>query len=47
LIEKFEWFYVKQALTDHLVWAYAFLFHGFAFALFSLSLFLVSVSHDY
>lgn len=39
--EKFEWFFVRQALTDHLVWAYALLFHGFAFVLYSLSLFLV------
>lgn len=39
--EKFEWFYVLQAVTDHLVWGYAFLFHGFAFVLYSLSLFLV------
>ncbi|KAI0071230.1 MFS general substrate transporter [Panus rudis PR-1116 ss-1] len=43
LIEKFDWFYVKQALTDHLVWAYAFLFHGYAFVLYSLSLFLPSI----
>ncbi|KAF5360501.1 hypothetical protein D9756_005021 [Leucocoprinus leucothites] len=43
LIEKFDWFYVKQALTDHLVWAYALLFHGFAFVLYSLSLFLPSI----
>ena len=42
LIERFEWVYVRQALTDHLVWAYAFLFHGFAFVLYSLSLFLVN-----
>lgn len=41
LIEKFQWKYVKQALTDHLVWGYAFLFHGFAFVLYSLSLFMV------
>jgi hypothetical protein len=43
LIEKFQWKYVKQALTDHLVWGYAFLFHGFAFVLYSLSLFMVSM----
>lgn len=41
--EKFSWVYVRQALTDHLVWGYAFLFHGFAFVLYTLSLFLVSV----
>ncbi|CUA75441.1 Putative metabolite transport protein NicT [Rhizoctonia solani] len=28
--ERFDWKYVIQALSDHLVWAYAFLFHGFA-----------------
>ncbi|KAF8749517.1 MFS general substrate transporter [Rhizoctonia solani] len=28
--EQFKWKYVREALTDHLVWAYAFLFHGFA-----------------
>jgi hypothetical protein len=39
--EKFEWFFVLQAFKDHLVWAYALLFHGFAFVLYSLSLFLV------
>ncbi|KAF9452888.1 MFS general substrate transporter [Macrolepiota fuliginosa MF-IS2] len=43
LIEKFEWIYAKQAVTDHLVWAYALLFHGFAFVLYSLSLFLPSI----
>jgi len=35
---------VRQALTDHLVWGYAFLFHGYAFVLYSLSLFLVSLT---
>lgn len=39
--ETFEWFFVRQAWKDHLVWAYAFLFHGFAFVLYSLSLYLV------
>ncbi|TFK40781.1 major facilitator superfamily domain-containing protein [Crucibulum laeve] len=43
LVERFEWVYVKQALTDHLVWAYAFLFHGYAFVLYSLSLFLPTI----
>ncbi|KAF4617158.1 hypothetical protein D9613_005941 [Agrocybe pediades] len=43
LIEKFEWVYVRQALTDHLVWGYAFLFHGYAFVLYSLSLFLPTI----
>lgn len=39
--ETFAWKYVRQALTDPLVWGYALLFHGYAFALYSLSLFLV------
>ncbi|KDQ25770.1 hypothetical protein PLEOSDRAFT_1046330 [Pleurotus ostreatus PC15] len=41
--EKFEWYYVRQAWTDHLCWAYALLFHGFAFVLYSLSLFLPTI----
>jgi len=41
--EPFDWFYVKQAFTDHFVWAYALLFHGYAFALYSLSLFLPTI----
>ncbi|EJD40921.1 MFS general substrate transporter [Auricularia subglabra TFB-10046 SS5] len=41
--ESFRWDLVRSALTDHLVWAYAFLFHGFAFVLYSLSLFLPSI----
>ncbi|OBZ78447.1 putative transporter C11D3.18C [Grifola frondosa] len=44
--EKFEWYFVRQALSDHLVWGYAFLFHGFAFALYSLSLFLPTIIAD-
>ena len=40
--EKFQWVYVRQALGDHLVWGYAFLFHGFSFVLYTLSLFMVS-----
>jgi hypothetical protein len=40
--EKFDWFFVRQAFKDHLVWGYAMLFHGFAFVLYSLSLFMVS-----
>lgn len=43
--EKFEWFFVRQAFADHLVWGYALLFHGFAFALYSLSLFTVRFDH--
>ncbi|KIM77228.1 hypothetical protein PILCRDRAFT_12219 [Piloderma croceum F 1598] len=41
--EQFKWFFVRQAFTDHLVWAYALLFHGFAFVLYSLSLFLPTI----
>ncbi|KAH8113521.1 MFS general substrate transporter [Phellopilus nigrolimitatus] len=41
--EAFEWQHVRQALTDHLVWAYALLFHGYAFVLYSLSLFLPTI----
>ncbi|KAK7048382.1 MFS general substrate transporter [Favolaschia claudopus] len=41
--EKFEWSYVLQAVQDHLVWAYALLFHGYAFVLYSLSLFLPTI----
>ncbi|TFK64617.1 MFS general substrate transporter [Pluteus cervinus] len=41
--EPFEWYYVRQAFTDHLVWGYALLFHGFAFVLYSLSLFLPTI----
>ncbi|KAJ7505302.1 major facilitator superfamily domain-containing protein [Mycena galericulata] len=41
--EKFEWFFVFQAFKDHLVWAYALLFHGFAFVLYSLSLFMPTI----
>jgi hypothetical protein len=39
--EKFAWKYVRQAFLDPLVWGYAFLFHGFAFVLYTLTLFLV------
>jgi hypothetical protein len=39
--EKFAWEYVRQAFLDPLVWGYALLFHGFAFVLYSLSLFMV------
>ncbi|EPQ54440.1 MFS general substrate transporter [Gloeophyllum trabeum ATCC 11539] len=41
--EGFDWTFVRQAFTDHLVWAYAFLFHGFSFALYTLSLFLPTI----
>ncbi len=39
--EEFAWKYVRQAFLDPLVWGYAFLHHGFAFLLYTLSLFLV------
>jgi hypothetical protein len=39
--EKFAWEYVRQAFLDPLVWGFALLFHGFAFVLYSLSLFMV------
>jgi hypothetical protein len=39
--EQFAWEYVRQAFLDPLVWGYALLFHGFAFVLYTLSLFLV------
>lgn len=39
--EEFAWKYVHQAFVDPLVWGYALLNHGFAFTLYTLSLFLV------
>ena len=39
--EEFAWEYVRQAFVDPLVWGYAFLNHGFAFTLYTLSLFMV------
>lgn len=42
--QTFKWSSVGDAFSDHLVWAYAFLFHGFSFVLYSLSLFLVRSS---
>lgn len=41
--ERFEWFFVRQAFKDHLVWGYALAFHGFAFVLYSLSLFMPTI----
>ncbi|KAI0685413.1 major facilitator superfamily domain-containing protein [Cytidiella melzeri] len=41
--EKFEWVYVRQAFTDHLAWGYALLFHGHAFVLYTLSLFMPTI----
>ena len=43
--EKFDWKYVRQAFLDPLVWGYALLFHGFAFVLYTLSLFMVRFRH--
>ncbi|KNZ73050.1 hypothetical protein J132_01435, partial [Termitomyces sp. J132] len=44
--EKFQWFYVLQAFKDPVVLGYALLFHGFAFVLYSLSLFLPTIIID-
>lgn len=41
--ERFKWYYVRQAVSDHLVWGYAFLFHGFSFVLYTLSLFMPTI----
>ncbi|KAG1822985.1 MFS general substrate transporter [Suillus subaureus] len=41
--QVFKWSSVRDAFGDHLVWAYAFLFHGFSFVLYSLSLFLPTI----
>ncbi|KAG1785963.1 MFS general substrate transporter [Suillus plorans] len=41
--QTFKWSSVGDAFRDHLVWAYAFLFHGFSFVLYSLSLFLPTI----
>ncbi|KAF9220957.1 MFS general substrate transporter [Gyrodon lividus] len=41
--QSFQWSSVRSAFEDHLVWAYAFLFHGFSFVLYSLSLFLPTI----
>ncbi|KAG1742389.1 major facilitator superfamily domain-containing protein [Suillus paluster] len=41
--QAFKWSSVRDAFSDHLVWAYAFLFHGFSFVLYSLSLFLPTI----
>ncbi|KAH8998469.1 major facilitator superfamily domain-containing protein [Lactarius akahatsu] len=44
--ENFSWRYVRQAFLDPLVWGYALLFHGFAFVLYTLSLFLPTIVAD-
>ncbi|KAI0051402.1 MFS general substrate transporter [Auriscalpium vulgare] len=41
--ERFAWVYVRQAFADPLVWGYALLFHGFAFVLYTLSLFMPTI----
>ncbi|KAH9065315.1 major facilitator superfamily domain-containing protein [Lactarius vividus] len=41
--ENFSWKYVRQAFLDPLIWGYALLFHGFAFVLYTLSLFLPTI----
>ncbi|KAI0034640.1 major facilitator superfamily domain-containing protein [Vararia minispora EC-137] len=41
--EEFNWGGVLQALTDPLVWGYSLLFHGFAFVLYTLSLFMPTI----
>jgi hypothetical protein len=45
--EVFAWKYVRQAFVDPLVWGYALLNHGFAFTLYTLSLFLVCLYQGY
>ncbi|KAF8577535.1 MFS general substrate transporter [Ramaria rubella] len=42
-IEPFNWRGVRQALSDPLVYLYALLFHGSAFTLYSISLFLPTI----
>ncbi|KAE9395083.1 MFS general substrate transporter [Gymnopus androsaceus JB14] len=44
--EPFQWVYVKHAFTDHLVWGYAMLFHGYVFVLSSFSIFLPTIIAD-
>ncbi|KAJ8587271.1 MFS general substrate transporter [Rhizopogon salebrosus TDB-379] len=41
--QAFKWASVRDAFSDHLVWAYAFLFHGFSFVLYSFSFFLPTI----
>ncbi|KAG8214481.1 major facilitator superfamily domain-containing protein [Butyriboletus roseoflavus] len=44
--QLFQWSSVRSAFEDHLVWAYAFLFHGFSFVLYSFSFFLPTIIAD-
>ncbi len=44
--ESFSWSGVKQAFTDPYVYLYGLLFHGFAFALYTISLFMPTIISD-
>ncbi|SJX60036.1 related to TNA1-High affinity nicotinic acid plasma membrane permease [Sporisorium reilianum f. sp. reilianum] len=44
--EAFSWDGVKQAFTDPYVYLYGLLFHGFAFALYTISLFMPTIISD-
>lgn len=44
--EEFSWDGVKQAFTDPYVYLYGLLFHGFAFALYTISLFMPTIISD-
>ncbi|EST09653.1 Major facilitator superfamily [Kalmanozyma brasiliensis GHG001] len=44
--ESFSWDGVKQAFTDPYVYLYGLLFHGFAFALYTISLFMPTIIAD-
>ncbi|KAH0831938.1 major facilitator superfamily domain-containing protein [Lanmaoa asiatica] len=44
--QSFQWSSVRSAFEDHLVWAYAFLFHGFSFVQYSFSFFLPTIIAD-
>lgn len=44
--QAFQWSSVLEAFGDHLIWAYSLLFHGFAFVVYTLSLFLPTIIAD-
>ncbi|SOV03046.1 related to TNA1 - High affinity nicotinic acid plasma membrane permease [Ustilago sp. UG-2017a] len=44
--ESFSWDGVKQAFTDPYVYLYSLLFHGFAFALYTVSLFMPTIINE-
>lgn len=44
--ESFSWDGVKQAFTDPYVYLYGLLFHGYAFALYTISLFMPTIIND-